>query len=269
MKEIANSQELKTIQLDILKFVDKFCKEKGIRYFLSGGTLLGAIRHKGFIPWDDDIDIMMLRVDYERFVEEFSDTSNCRYSVHTFKKDNNFYYTFAQISDDNTFLIEEVNYPYTKSGVNIDLFPIDYLPENEVEIKRLFAYVNKWRTLWTLKNVRISRSRNFGKNLILFISRILLFFIPNKIFIQRILNKVEFLKNIRTSKSGVVVAGYGIKEVLDSLSFDDVFMVDFEGFKFPAPKGYDAYLKSLYGDYMQLPPKEKRITHHAFKAYWK
>ncbi len=109
MKELL-SDELKRIQLDILRNVHKFCLEHNINYSLAYGTLLGAVRHKGFIPWDDDIDIMMLRNDYDRFIKEYPESDE--YGLCCFEKDTNYPYSFAKVQDKKTSLIEFCEYPY-------------------------------------------------------------------------------------------------------------------------------------------------------------
>jgi lipopolysaccharide cholinephosphotransferase len=125
MKKIEND-ELKELQLDMLKNVAEFCKERGIQYSLAFGTLLGAVRHKGFIPWDDDIDICMPRPSYDRFVQEYEDSEGI-YECLTFEKDNKFLFPFAKVSDRRTVALEQARFvdKYSKLGVNIDIFPVD------------------------------------------------------------------------------------------------------------------------------------------------
>ena len=124
MRRITDIQELRGVQLGILDDIHAFCVDNGIRYFLACGTLIGAVRHKGYIPWDDDIDLYMPRDDYERFINEFKSVSgNCR--VLDPKKEKHYYYTYAKVVDKRTLLVEPEADGY-RIGVYVDVFPVDY-----------------------------------------------------------------------------------------------------------------------------------------------
>ena len=136
MKLELNKEEIKNIQLDILNSIHQFCSERGIRYSLAFGTLLGAVRHQGYIPWDDDLDIMMPRPDYDRFVAEYQGTHQ-HYVVQTYKNNESYFLSLAKVYDNRT---EQIIFP-TKTGVFVDIFPIEGLPETEVEAKQ---YIDKY-----------------------------------------------------------------------------------------------------------------------------
>lgn len=129
MKEI-NTEDLKRIQIQILLHIDVFCTKHELRYFISGGTLIGAIRHKGFIPWDDDIDIMMLREDYEKFIVLYSQEDKSPYHLYSHNQLHSYPYPFAKMDDSRTILKEDINEAMV-FGVNIDIFPIDIAPRSE------------------------------------------------------------------------------------------------------------------------------------------
>ena len=131
MKTVSDS-ELKTIELEILREVAAFCDAHGVRYYLACGTALGAVRHDGFIPWDDDIDLALPRPDYERFLSLFRSE---KHTVLDSRFDDRYPYAFAKVSDNATCLVENIEQPFPM-GVYIDLFPIDGLPANEAERKR-------------------------------------------------------------------------------------------------------------------------------------
>ena len=132
MKRIDTS-EMKLIEMSILNEIDRFCKERGITYFLFVGTLLGAVRHKGFIPWDDDIDICMKREDYEKFFHDFNiNRDDCLFAVN-YKNDDEYYLASGKVIDTRTLLIEEKD--AAPIGVYVDVFPMDRLPNNKFKFK--------------------------------------------------------------------------------------------------------------------------------------
>lgn len=245
-------EEIKKISLDILVDVATFCENNDITYYLACGTLLGAIRHNGFIPWDDDIDIMMPRPDYNRFLKEY----NGNYLV--FKPDEGMYF-FTKVCDKNTIVIEKgIDYKkYDYIGVGIDIFPLDGISSDEKEIERI---INKSRFLEML--LRLSNQPIFyRKNPLKAINRI----IPRIIGSKNIVKMIE--KNAQTykyDKSDYVIrlkeTTNGETHALAKTVYEKDYGI-FEKHTFCIPKGYDLWLRSFYGDYMKLPPKEKRITH--------
>ena len=138
MKPIADVNEMRKIQMDILLFIHQFCIDNGIQYSLAWGTMLGAIRHKGYIPWDDDIDIMMTRPEYDRFCKLFHDERSIYklYDVHTDKK---WIYPFAKISDERTIRVEKN--ALDEIGINIDVFPIDFYAGHVVTQEHHISFV--------------------------------------------------------------------------------------------------------------------------------
>lgn len=268
MKEIVGD-ELKSVQLNILKHVDEFCRKYSIQYFMSGGSLLGAVRHKGFIPWDDDIDIMMLRSDYERFIKEYSENDHSEYKVYSSRLDSQYTLPYAKVDNSKTILNEHVEYPLS-IGVNIDLFPIDIMPESKEKQKHVYAYFSRQMMFLNLKQVSVNKNRNIFKNLLLVCSHVLLKPMKLSTIVRRIeKNAMQFSGCESSNYCGVAVWGYGIREVNLLSNYASSIDVLFEDMMVPVPVGYDNYLRGVYGDYMQLPPEEKRITHHDFEAYWK
>ena len=137
MRRITDIKELRDIQMGILDDVHKFCEEQGLRYSLSSGTLIGAVRHKGYIPWDDDIDIYMQRVDYERFLKTYQDQQGHYKLLAPSQKerDEAYYYTFAKVVDLRTKMIEQETEGY-EIGVYVDVFPVDYVTEDLIHYIR-------------------------------------------------------------------------------------------------------------------------------------
>ena len=170
MKSV-NVNELREIQLSILDSVAEFCEKNNIKYFLAYGTLIGAVRHKGYIPWDDDIDIIMPRTDYEKFINDFNNFSN-DYKVYTVNNTEWFPFPYAKVSYENSIIKElSDNMKNHNIGINIDLFPIDGVPKDEKLIKKHLRRLQWLQNLLKLKGIVVVPSRSLYKNLILLIAK--------------------------------------------------------------------------------------------------
>lgn len=270
MSKIVTKDEVKQIQLELLRTFHDYCSSHGLRYSLSGGSLLGAVRHEGFIPWDDDIDVMMPRTDYETFLKEFEKASTHITILH-YLKDSNYHLPQAKISDKRTY-----RKGFEAVGVNIDLFPIDGLPSDNMfsTWKKELDRLNDLRYKVFYYNYPQYAPKNYHSRIVLTARNIYAwarhFFLPNWIDITRQYNdKLSEYSFDKSNKAAVVIGKYGKRELLPQSVFAKYVPLLFEEEKYMCIEGYDQYLSSLYGDYMKLPPKDKRVASHGHDFYWK
>lgn len=267
MKTI-NTEELKQIQFDILMAFHTFCVEKDLEYSLAAGTLLGAVRHKGYIPWDDDIDICMTRPNYDKFIRSFNG-SFPHYYVAAPELDWNYYAPYANVCDDRTLLLEGKNgHNGQEIGVKIDIFPVDGCTGNLMDYLDLCNKSFNYCEIMRLKRRALFPSPRVTAFAKLLVQKIVYGFIPYASLQKRIHN-LCLKYPISTSPFVAQVAFDAIGFRVPKEMFDEYVDVEFEGKRFKAVKDYDTLLRVRYGDYMQLPPEEERVPHHGFTAFWK
>jgi len=270
-KEIS-IEEQKEIQKGIFESVHNYCKKHGLRYFMTGGTLLGAVRHKGYIPWDDDIDIIMPRSDYQRFIElcEKEPISD-NLSIASVYNNKDCIYPFIKVYRNDTVVIEHMSKVF-KTGVWLDIFPLDNMSNNYDDAVKLF---NEIKRLRIIKEAELWGSNNivsWWKRIILVsYGKVLRTFYPLRHLLMKMEKKARRYESKNMSKYVcVVVMGiYGLSDIMVSSAYEDEVLLEFEGKLRCAPKDWDYVLKQLFKDYMTLPPVEKRITHHNYICYWK
>lgn len=255
-KEIS-LEERKKIQLQMLIEIDAFCRKNNIRYSLAYGTLIGAIRHKGFIPWDDDVDLIIPLKDMREFKEKMNLP--------------NIEYCDIDTVDDYEFSFSRLAYKPTYSrkgmigksyGVNIDFYPLVPIPSTEDAQKKFFKNAKKWSMLrmWLLRlNKRMIK--------ILPIKQIPLLHFA----IKHLRDSLFSCENTESGTYYSVSGPYYMKdkEIFQEDLFAKLVDVEFEGHKFLAVSVYDKWLRQFYGDYMQLPPIEERVPYHGGHYYWK
>lgn len=268
MKELS-IEEIKLIQLEILRVFDDFCKSKGIKYFLSNGTLLGAVKYGGYIPWDDDIDVFMMREEYDKLIKasgEINEKTNL--TLNAFENNEAYLFPFAKLSDNSTLLVEK-GYSGIDMGINMDIFPIDNYGKNPEDCTKIFSRFKKYRKQLNRAKLKISESKTVWHMIGKFVFTFLYKLIGAKHYCNKIIKKATASGVADDYKGNVIWGFYGPSEAFPKKLFEETVEVEFEGEKYNAPKNYDEYLTGLYGEWKKDPPPEKQKTHHTYKAYRK
>ena len=268
-QNMTNLRKLQLIELEILKEVISLCEKHGLRYYLLGGTFLGAVRHQGFIPWDDDIDIGMPRNDFERFCEIARQELKAPLGFVSFRNNAEYIYFHPRVYNYNSRVID-------RSGVNeketfawIDVFPLDGMPGNKLVRKLYGFYLLFLRLLFMYsqfdKIVNVSlKERVWYEKVLIAIGKVIKF--EKVLNTHKIMDKLDCtLKKYDYETSGYVgnfMGAYKMKEVFPKKYYDEVAEYSFEGLSCPAPKDYDAILSQMYGDYMTPPEKNAQNKHN-------
>ena len=267
MREIG-VEEAKKRLVEIAKYLDELCEKNGLTMFMAAGTLLGAVRHKGFIPWDDDIDVFLTRPDYDRLIEICRADNDGRYKLMAHELDENYLYTFAKMTDSETVLIEKGGYAGVEMGLYVDIFPLDGLGNDVATAKEhmkkaqklinlnLSLLVKPWRKeVPFVKNAAIAAlkavAKLYGKN--------------------RIHKDLSDLLHALPYQESALVGGFcdqtSDSRILPKEIFSSAERLPFEDVSFNAPVGWDEYLTRFFGDYMTPPPPEKRVFTHGYELY--
>jgi len=265
MKEI-EKEAYKRIPLEILIHFADFCEKNNIRYSLAYGTLLGAVRHKGFIPWDDDVDVIMPRADYERFKAIYHSE---RYPFSDMTINKHHPTPMGKVYDSRTFFYKaNVRRSY---GLFIDVFVVDNFPTEDKERLPWQKLIRFFISLNVVKNSNFNGMLHTKKSL-LGKARLLLYkiFPLSKTFIQKRITSLS--QKYDVSPTGIVGITMSRDNPFDTYPadfFEEYVPLEFEGRSFQAIRQYDQWLRVCYGDYMQLPPIEKRVGKHRIVAYYK
>ena len=262
-------EEKQRVSLDALVFLDDYCRKNGLRYYLAYGTLIGAVRHKGFIPWDDDIDVHIPRPDYEYILSNFNDP-NGNFELYSCFSDKEYILPYAKIQNKNTARViwgERLDH----QGIGIDLFPLDGIPEDLEVAEREFLKQNK---KWLKVTNRLERFRgikpNTGMN---YLKSILGKIAFSSGFLSRSIKELSIspfnIQYEEASKVATLVGLYSGKFRPFKKEWFNPSQVDFSGYRFTAPSGYHEILSLLYGDYMHLPPEDERRSTHTDLFIWR
>ena len=266
MREITD-QELKLDMLEIMDVIHNFCVKQNIKYSLAYGTLLGAIRHNGYIPWDDNLDIIMFREDYEKFKLGFNQIKGCPFKLIDNEIDPGYINLAPKVIDTRTTMVDGIENS-EKMGVWVDIFVIDYLKDD-------YSVSEKMMNKSLFYNLTI-RSHYMSKTSKRPLHQRIIF--GMMCFMEHFINREKVLKKIQnqfTNKNyqnycGVIVQNFpSKKDVWETEWFDSYELHTFEDREYYIVQAYDALLRKNYNEYWVLPKEEQRVTHHSAKLYWK
>ena len=266
---VIQPEKLKKMQhrgLEMLLYFKEICDKNGLLFYFCGGCCIGAVRNKGFIPWDDDVDVFMPRPDYEKLIQIWdSQADTSRYSLQVTTKDRLTQNMFATICDNNTTFIKsyqanlDINH-----GLALDILPLDGCPSGRLARKKQLF----WALIYSLYIIG-QPPRNHGR-LVCAAGQVLLAIAPSKGLRYKLWKMAErkMTKYPIDKCSYITELCSGpryMKLEYPAEIFSSAVMAEFEGYMLPIPKGYDAYLRMAFGDYMQIPPKEQQVCHHEFE----
>ncbi|MBR5660187.1 MAG: LicD family protein [Bacteroidales bacterium] len=253
---------IKTILLDIMTDLDRFCRENNLRYSLAYGSLIGAVRHKGFIPWDDDIDILMPRKDYLFLLENYTHPF---YEIKSQEKDWRFPLQYAKLCDIRTTSIDQYGNEFP---VAVDIFILDGLSDSKRTAEKRVNAVKRLSRIWSsqlfTRHLRVKKEYGVGKNILIVASKAFHFFISESKLVKRIL---KFKQKYPIDESKYCASLTGWCTIYDSEKMLNYMEVPFEDKHFSIFEDYDYHLKIIFGDYLTLPPENERYNHGS-KAYW-
>lgn len=274
MKALIDLKETQAISLEILHTIADICEEQNLRYFLIYGTLIGAVRHKGYIPWDDDVDIMMPRPDYDQLLAYLYKNINRYPNLKVFNHDVNkdYPYMITRISDDRYYLDMANEKPYGM-GVFIDIYPFDGLGNTQKEALKFGLKGDRLSSI-CYQATREHFAMETTSSLFRKIVKYPFYLFSKAVGKDKLQDKLEKLARVKPYDKSkyvgcVVWLSGGEKDIFKRSWFDDYVILPYEKYQFRVPKEYDKILTHIYGDYMQLPPENERVGHHYYQVFRK
>ena len=272
-EKLLSKKETQQLLLDMLDQFTAYCEKHGLRYYLVGGTLLGAVRHQGFIPWDDDIDVGMPRPDYERFLKLVEKEPVSKDLKPVSDRNRKLYNAYCELLNTRTRLEKETSQYIREEGrilnLFIDIFPQDGWPEDDREAEKLAGQMKRLRYLALNGRARLGK----GTSPLRMLAKMPVILLMKVVGSWRIVDKIDRIArkyDYDTSRYvGAITYGiYGSGERCLRTDVLPLTKVTFEGKQYYAPRRWDVYLGQIYGDFWKLPPKEKQIDHR-MKVWYK
>lgn len=266
------TEELKALELGVLRYIHRKCRENGLRYYLMFGTLLGAVRHKGFIPWDDDIDIAMTRPDFKKLMDLAEADQDSPYKVVSMFNVKDFSFPLAKMVDTRTRLVQYGAVgTHEKLGVYVDIFLIDAVPDDEEEYRAYLKRAKFAKRVWYLSQRRFMLRRGqLAKDICVGLASLPFKLRSSYAMAKKMDETCAAYAEADTRREGVVLmVDEQDASTLTRAQWADTVELEFEGERFTAVSCWDEMLRRTYGDYMQLPPPEQRVSIHDFKVYWR
>lgn len=273
--QLISMRESQQGSLEILKKIDEICNQLGLKYYLAYGTLIGAIRHKGFIPWDDDVDIMMPRNDYDRLTHYFIENKENLKPLEIINPQINKEcpYTISRISD-SRYVLDVDNEEDYGIGLFVDIYPLDGVGNTVKEYTKLKNKSSRFASmcfLSTRKKVKRENTKSYIKYMVKFPAFAVAKLLGKDFFMKKLYHMANKCDYENSKYVGCIIwtSDDGLRGIFPKEWFEKTIDVEFEGKKFKAPGEYDKVLTHGYGDYMELPPEKERIAHHYYDAYRK
>ena len=250
--------------LEMLEWFNDYCHANGIPYYIVGGSMLGAVRHGGFIPWDDDIDVVVPRPDYEKLLKIFDGRIDHYFLESPYTGNEDYFYTYAKLYDINTTLVEKTR-RNCRRGLYIDVFPLDGVGATDEEVNANFAKVDRLNMFLMTRTCAIEKRRGFAKNASIVVSRLIPSIIINdhKLVIKVDQAAASFGYD-RCNYVANLMGAYRKKEVMEKRIFGKPTEYKFENIVVDGVEHYDEFLTHIYGDWRKLPPVEKQRTAHNY-----
>ena len=270
MEQITDIKEVQGVLNGLLRHFAEVCERNGLRYYLSNGTLLGAVKYQGFIPWDDDVDVLMPREDYNKLIQ-LEEINTAAYRLRATETCATWKIPFAKLSDERTVCKETTADFGCELGICMDIFPLDNWSGNHKTAVREATWGGLLRRFVSASIEETFYSPRRGwRRVILYGNWCFSRLCGVTFFRKRIDRMTQKHAASPTGNVGCIAwAAYGRREVIPTGEFAETVQVTFEGRQYPAAGGYDAYLRRMYGDYEQDPPMDRQKTHHAFAIYRK
>ena len=263
----AARKQLWSIEIDILAEIDRICNAHGLQYFLAGGALIGAIRHNGFIPWDDDIDICMLREDFDKFMKYAKNELGTRFSLQDGISEPKYFDTIVRVRDNNsTGIIRRDLDHKCNNGVFVEIYPLDFVNDDTQKYKKQEKVIHLYRALLHLNAYGLEKNATSKDKVLYIFSKVLFKFCsPRRVY--------EMMQDC--CRKYTHADGQFVDELMTKYNcryrYEDVSNTEyhiFENRQFRIPVGYDHCLRTTYGDYMKLPPENERLQHHNRVVYY-
>ena len=250
-----DSDSIRKKQLEIVAYLVDTCNRHNLNIYMTGGTLLGAVRHSGFIPWDDDVDLTIPMPDYKELIDIIIEEN--QYDVFTIYNEPDLCSNFYMCVSDRDSIVKRWNYPFlTTTGIDVDVFPLIGLPKQLDEQKVFFNRIRHLNTIFT---------NSFLDYLDDDVEEIAY----RKTIREEICEMMEQYNFYESKMAGYILSKYWEKDIMPQNIYEDTILMQFENLELPAPSGYDVYLQNIFGDYMKLPPEKERYATHNARAYHK
>lgn len=256
--------ELQVRLLSMLEWFHNYCEENKLRYYIVEGTVIGAIRHHGFIPWDDDIDVGMPRRDYNRLMALMKDRIGNYFLETPYTDNRDYFYPWCKLCDVTTTKIEKNRYNH-RLGIYIDVFPIDGLGNTREESLKNYRGIDFLNMLWASRYCAFNRQRSFAKNAAIALGRLIpQWLLDNKKLVRHIDRRCQKLDFDSSEYVCCTLSTYRGKEIMEKRIYGKPSEHEFENITVYVPEQYDAYLRTIYGQWWVMPPREKQVSQHDY-----